>query len=211
VPTKTTKRGPKPDRIAQLEAQVAVLAANLKSQPAAEAPIPEAPVKPGEYFVGGTDPASGKPLMVKKRWTRSDVVRAYPAVEFAPAISTIVSPHGVKPVWQLEIGKIVTVPSIVKDIHDAQLFAIRRQSEGYQVSENHAKAVFDAAKNDPLKGRHFEGMRHVGYGWNAEALAAAGRGLGDSAEEMSRIGWEPEVGFPGGYNGKPIGDGGRRL
>ena len=188
----------KDNRIAELEAQIAAL------QGQATAPAPEPPAaKPGEYFIGGTDSA-GKPVLLKRKWKRPDVERLYPTVTFAPTLSIPVSPHGVRPAWILVPGKIVTVPSIVKDIHDAQLFAIQRQSEGYRVSDEQTKRIFDAALNDPLKSRHFEGLKHVGYGWNMDALQAAGRGLGDSAEEMARIGWEPEVGFPGGYNGKPL-------
>lgn len=190
----------KDNRIAELEAQIAA----LQEKAAGVQTVPEPPAaRPGEYFIGGTDSA-GKPVLLKRKWKRADVEKMYPPVTFAPTLSIPVSPHGVKPQWVLVPGKIVTVPSIVKDIHDAQLFSIQRQSEGYRVSDEQTKRVFDAAMNDPLKSRHFEGLKHVGYGWPMEALQAAGRGLGDSAEEMARIGWEPEVGFPGGYSGKPL-------
>ena len=189
------------DDIAELRAQIAALSERLSEKTApigADAPSGE----PGEYFVAGTDTQTGKPVYRKRKWTKGDVEKKYPSVTFAPTLSTPIRPHGVT--YVLEAGKIATVPSIVKDIHDQMVLAIRRQSEGYRVSAEQTSAIFEAAKNDTGKGRHFEGLKHIGYGWPLEALEAVARGLGDDAAEMERIGWEPEVGFPGGFGGKPL-------
>lgn len=202
---RAAKAAKKQDRTAALEAQIAELRQMISEKVAPKAAlVPEPPAsRPGEYFIGGVDPSTGRPILQKRRWRRSDVEREYPMVEFVPQQTVIVSPHGVRPAWRLEQGKPATVPSIVKDIHDSQIVAIQRQSM-YKVSETVSKAVFEQALNDPLKGRHFEGLKHVGYGWPMEALTAVSQGRGDDAKAMEEIGWEPEIGFPGGYNGKPL-------
>ena len=197
----------KADRLTHLETQIAALKTMLESQSKAAAATGTGSdilteYKPGEYFVGGVDASTGRPVMRKRRYSRSDIEKLYPAVTFAPAISLLTRPHGVS--YDLEAAKIVTVPSIVKDIHDAVVFSIRRQSEGYKVSAEQSRRVFDAAQNDPIKGRHYEPLRHVGYGWPIEALQQVAKGRGNDAKAMEEIGWESEVGFPGGYSGKPL-------
>ena len=197
----------KHDRVAQLEAQVSKLTTLVESQQRAAAATGTGSdilteYKPGEYYVGGIDASTGRPVMRKRRYSRSDIEKMYPAVTFAPSLTLNARPHGIS--YSLEASKIVTVPSIVRDIHDAVVFSIRRQSEGYRVSDEQSKRVFDAAKSDYGKGRHFTGLEHVGYGWPIEALQMVAKGRGNDAKAMEEIGWEPEVGFPGGYGGKPL-------
>lgn len=189
------------DRFAALEAQVLALASQLKAaQSVASVETVHETYRPGEYFVGGVD-ENGKKVIRKRRWTKADIERMYPTVEFAPAITSPISPHGIT--YQVEAGKIFRGPSIVKDIHDQTVAGIQRQSM-YRVSDADSRQVFEAARNDPLKGKYFEPIKHVGYGWPLEALTAVAKGLGDDAKAMDDIGWESEVGFPGGYNGKPL-------
>lgn len=198
----------KTDEVADLKAQVERLSQLVQSQYQSgerETRAPESiseEYAPGAYFVGGIDAATGKPVTRKRRWARADVERAYPKVTFAATRDCVISPHGIP--YELVAGKVVTVPSIVKDLYDAQEFSVRRQSEGYRVSEEQSRQVFAAAKSDPFKGRHFTGLEHVGYGWPQEALDAVAHGHGDDGKTMEAIGWEPEVGFPGGFNGKPL-------
>jgi hypothetical protein len=156
---------------------------------------------PGAYFIAGVD-ESGRKVFRKRKWTRVDIERAFPVVSFAPVITEVIRPMGVE--YRLTAGAVATVPSIVKDLHDAMVLSIRRQSEGYRVSDEQSRRVFDEAKADPIKGRHYEPLKHVGFGWPIEPLTAVAQGKGDDPKTMEAIGWESEVGFPGGYEGKPI-------
>ena len=220
-PTAVSPKAPKPDRFAKaraakadksdrvsrLEAQIKELKELVTSQSRAAGATGVgsdilAEYRPGEYYVGGVDASTGRQVMRKRRYTKTDVEKLYPPVTFAPIISVPVRPHGIT--YELRGSEIVTVPSIVKDIHDAMVFSIRRQSEGYRVSDEQSKRVFDAAKGDPGKGRHFTGLEHIGYGWSVEALQMVAKGRGNDAKAMEEIGWESEIGFPGGYDGKPL-------
>lgn len=188
--------------ILDLQKQLADLKAQLQSAPVASEKEPtegQGENIPGEYFEDGVDPATGRKRMSKRRWSRSEIERRYPKVTFTPMVSMPVKPHGItKGGWDLYAGKEVTVPAIVKDLYENSVRAIESQVKAYPgATQDQERAIFEAARNDPLKGRHATPLQHVGFGWSESALRAAATGTIDP-------GHEPEMGFPGGYKGGPV-------
>lgn len=189
--------------ILELQKQLSELRAQMQSAPVVSpdtsAQDGQGAYVPGEYFEDGIDAATKQPKISKRRWNRSLIEQRYPSVKFTPMVSMPVKPHGItRGGWDLLAGKEITVPSIVKDIYDNSILAIERQTKGYPgATQDQERAIFDAARNDPTKGRHATPLQHVGFGWSESALKAAAAGAVDPSHE-------PEQGFPGGYKGQPL-------
>lgn len=188
--------------ILALQQQIAELTARLNAAPVIDdKPGEEAQPDqvPGEYYEDGKDPQTGQPRIRKRRWSRALIDQRYDKITFTPMLTVTVKPHGItKGGYVLAAGTPFTGPSIVKVIHDDQMLAIRRQSEGYPgASPEQERVIFDTARKDPLRGRHATPLQHVGTGWSESALRAAAAGTVDPTHE-------PEQGFPGGFGGKPL-------
>lgn len=193
---------PAESAILALQQQVAALQAQLNKAPVVSESVGDGEghvMTPGEYFEDGIDAATKQTRISKRRWSRAEIDKRYPKVTFTPMISMPVKPHGItKNGYDLFAGKEATVPSIVKDIYDNAVRSIEAQSKAYPgATQEQERAIFEAARNDPLRGRHATPLQHVGYGWSESALRAAASGTIDPTHE-------PEQGFPGGYKGAPI-------
>ena len=188
--------------ILALQQQIAELTARLNAAPVIDdKPGEEAQADqvPGEYYEDGKDPTTGQPRLRKRRWSRAMIDRSYPQVTFMPMTTMSVKPHGItKGGYDLTSGVPFTGPSIVEDIYKNSINAIRRQTEAYPgASPDQERAIFDAARKDQTRGRHYTPVQHVGFGWSESALAASAIGAIDPTHE-------PEQGFPGGYKGQPL-------
>ena len=177
--------------IADLRRQLDTLQAKLApTTPSEDAPSPEVQAaRPGEYVEDGKDPATGRTSYRKRRWSRAEIERCYPAVTFLPMVSMPVKPHGItKNGWELVAGQPITVPSIVKDLYQNSVDSIVRQTAAYPgATAAQEKDIFDAALK--AKGPHYTPVKHVGFGWSESALIAAANGGIDPSHE-------PELGFP---------------
>ena len=197
-------------QVEDLTAQVAILTRLLVAQPQP----PEADEKrgtfaietgqrPGEIYEDGKDPTTGRPIYRKRRWSRADILKQYEPVTFVPMLTIPVRPHGVIKGWELIAGVTITVPSIVKDIYDGTMLTIRKQTEGYPgYNESQERQAFEATRKS--KGPHFTPIKHVDYGWNEKALAAASDLSPRKDLTPYEVGHEPEMGFPGGHGGKAL-------
>lgn len=197
-------------QLAAMQAHIDQLQAQLDKAPVVSeeyvVPGPEAKPgeQPGEYVEDGKDPATGRIIYRKRRWSRAEIERRYPQVTFTPMLTNTYKPHGITRGWDLQFGKPATVPSIVKDLHDDQLKAIQNQTEGYPgFSDTQERAAFEATRKSHSP--HFSPVKHVDFGWPEGALAAQAKmNAGAPAIDPATVGHEPEVGFPGGFNGKPL-------
>lgn len=198
------------DRISALEAHIAKLQEQLDKAPVISeeyvrpGPVAKPGQQPGEYIEDGRDPSTGRVVYRKRRWSRAQIEQRYPPTTFTPMLTNTYKPHGVTKGWTIEYGKQITVPCIVKDMHDDQLKAIQMQTEGYPgFSDTQERAAFEATRKQ--KAPHFSPVKHVDFGWPEAALAAQAKmNAGAAAIDPSSVGHEPEVGFPGGFNGKPF-------
>jgi len=147
---------------------------------------------PGTYI---NDPKLNVPIG-KVRWSRAIIEKTYPPVTFTPMMNTTVRPHGItRGEWVLAAGTPITAPSIVRDIYENSMKSLdgARQWKGFDADQE--RAAFDATIT--TKTPHASPIKHVGVGWPESALIAGRDGKVDPN-------WEPEVGFPGGYGGKPL-------
>ena len=191
--------------ILALQQQLADLRAEIAATPIVSdqyvTPGPEAKVgqRPGEYVEEGKDPGTGRPILKKLRWSRPMIESRYPSVTFTPMKDMDVRPHGItRGEWKLAAGQEITVPSIVKDLYENSMRAIAFQVDGYPgFSSEQERTAFEATLKK--KGPHATPVKHVDFGWSESALWAARNGTIDPTHE-------PEVGFPGGYNGRPLGE-----
>ena len=196
------KQSPEASAILALQQQVAELKAQLTAVPIVDdSPGAEAQPDqvPGEYYEDGKDPTTGQPRIRKRRWSRALIEQRYEKVTFAPMVTMTVKPHGItKGGYDLTAGVTTTVPSIVEDIYKNSVNSIRRQTEAYPgATPEQERSIFEAARKDQTKGRHYTPVQHVGFGWPESALRAASAGVVDPSHE-------PEQGFPGGYKGQPL-------
>lgn len=191
------------ERIAQLEQQLREAEAKLVFQREAAlvaGPTAKSGQRPGTYVLD----KDGRPVN-KLRWSREIIEQTYEKVTFVPMLTISVRPHGItRGEWQLEAGKQTVVPTIVKDIHDNSLRAIQMQTEAYKGwSGDQERTAFEATRKS--KAPHFSPVQHIDYGWPLPALEAQAKiNAGADPIDPSSVGHEPELGFPGGYGGKPL-------
>lgn len=84
-------------------------------------------IPPGGYFNVGT---VDRPDIYKKRWTKADLEKNYPSVTFRPIATVTVSPHGFA--YPLTQNVDVTVPSIVRDLHDEYIASQQLEGRRYR-------------------------------------------------------------------------------
>lgn len=102
-------------------------------------------VKPGTIVNISADPS--KPDFRKAHWSKTDIEETYEMVTFRPEIDIVVGPHGVK--YELRRRQEITVPSIVRDYHDAEVYRIDHQYDRYRpvTLSEHAAAAEQAQSN----------------------------------------------------------------
>lgn len=93
------------------------------------ADLPQAQgLQPGQYVnVGAPNQA---PDLRKVRWTKAAIEKAYQPVTFVPLINVTVAPHGIP--YGLRRNQQVTVPSIVRDLHDTEFHHQEHQFDRYR-------------------------------------------------------------------------------
>lgn len=117
-------------------------------------------LKPGQYV--NIAPANESPDLRKVRWTRSNIESTYTAVEFIPIIDIVVAPHGIP--WSLQASTPVTVPSIVRDLHDSEVYRRRHQYDRYR-PESPMEILESIQRSKETPGHQVWGRVHlVGHG-----------------------------------------------
>lgn len=119
-------------------------------------------LQPGEVMQVGQDPGK-QPIYSKVRWTRRDLEKKYPPVTFAPERSMIVAPHGVR--YELVVGRTITVPAAVKEVHDDITYRERQQQFIYR--------PWTGAELDELNRRAYEQPGQ----WHPSRVAKLGVGF----------------------------------
>lgn len=129
-----------------------------------------AALQPGQYV--NIAPANQAPDLRKVRWTRATIEKTYePVPGFFPLINITVAPHGIP--WELHQGEVVTVPSIVKAFHDAEVQRIKHGNDHYK-PESPMEILESIQRSKENPGQPIWGRPHiVGHGFNLGAEQAA--------------------------------------
>lgn len=92
--------------------------------------------QPGEYIGEGM-------ARHKVKWTRKAIEETYPMVEFMPAYSMPVQPHGVRPPYYLVANEVCRVPKIVQDIYidSVQRTARASQDAAREIRAKHGELL----------------------------------------------------------------------
>lgn len=119
--------------------------------------------QPGTIVNISSDPT--RPELRKVRWTRPDLAKRYTMVELTPEMNLWVAPHGVG--YQLLRRRKVLVPSIVRDLYEAELARLENPFRvaglgdvaPLTLNESYALAVDAMSTGQPALSRlHFVGV-----------------------------------------------------
>lgn len=94
--------------------QAAIMAAYRALPPA---PEPTAELRPGSYVQAGTD-ASKSPTFAKVKYTKEWLETHYPMVDLAVMVDTRGPIQFADVIYDVKLGQVYKVPSIIKDIYD---------------------------------------------------------------------------------------------